>query len=59
MLAVEDDGQTLRFYGNNMLLYEIKQIDLPAGDVGLVGGAEERGAAEVQFDRLQLYDIVR
>ena len=59
VLAVEDDGQTLRFYGNNMLLYEIKQIDLPAGDVGLVGGAQERGAAEVQFDWLQLYDIVR
>ncbi len=55
-LTVDDDGRTLRFYGNGMLLFEgLAGID--AGGVGLVGGAQDAGAAEIRFDWLQLYDL--
>lgn len=56
-LAVDDDGQRLRFYGNNMLLYEIGVEDLPEGDVGLLGGAMDEGVAEIRFDWIQVYDL--
>ena len=56
-LTVDDDGRALRFYGNGMLLYE-GQADMPAGGVGLVGGAQEAGVAEIRFDWLQLYDLM-
>ncbi len=55
-LTVDDDGRTLRFYGNGMLLYE-GPAGAAAGAVGLVGGAQEAGAAEIRFDWLQLYDL--
>ncbi len=56
-LTVDDDGQTLRFYGNGMLLFDLP-ANLSAGAVGLVGGAQEAGAAEIRFDWLQLYDLM-
>jgi hypothetical protein len=56
-LAVDDDGERLSFYGNNMLLHQIAVSDLPPGDVGLLGGAMDEGAAEIRFDWVQVYDL--
>jgi len=55
-LTVDDDGRTLRFYGNGMLLFE-GPAGIDVGGVGLVGGAQDAGAAEIRFDWLQLYDL--
>ena len=55
-LTVDDDGRSLRFYGNGMLLFETPARSAPGG-LGLVGGAREAGAAEIRFDWLQLYDL--
>ena len=56
-LTVDDDGNVQRFYGNNMLLYEAP-ARLPVGDAGLVGGAQEDGAAEISVDWIQLFDLL-
>jgi hypothetical protein len=58
VLALEDDGESLRFYGNNMLLFEEATAQLMPGTIGLVGGAQEQGVAEMRFDWIQLYDLV-
>lgn len=65
-LMVEDDGQALRFYGNMILLSEIREMDLPPGGVGLVAGVGETQPgdqpeppyAAVSVDWFQLYQAV-
>jgi hypothetical protein len=58
LLTIEDDGQRLRFYANQMLLHEIAAPELPPGDVGLTGGALSPGVADIHFDWFQLYDLL-
>jgi hypothetical protein len=56
LLAVEDDGSRIYFYGNNMLIAEVDEPAYPVGLVGLAGGAQGQATAEIRFDWFQLYD---
>jgi hypothetical protein len=56
LLTIEDDGERVRFYGNNMLIAELENPTYPLGFVGLAGGALGQTVAEIRFDWFQLYD---
>jgi hypothetical protein len=56
-LAVQDDGTILRFFVNNILFYEERTPQLPAGDVGVFGAAEAESATEVDVDWLHIYAL--
>lgn len=58
LLALEDDGQALRFYANERLLFAVTEPVLPLGATGLVGGAGERTMAEIMVDWMRLYERV-
>lgn len=58
LLTIEDDGNNVRFYGNNMLLAELKDPAYPLGYVGLAGGALGQAVAEIRFDWFQLFDAL-
>jgi hypothetical protein len=58
VVAVEDLGSTLRFFGNNILLHEVTTVELEPGGAGLVGGSMADETAEMQFDWFQLFDLV-
>ena len=58
VLTIEDDGQRVLFYGNNMLIAELEDPAYPLGYVGLAGGALGQAEAEIRFDWFQLYDAV-
>jgi hypothetical protein len=55
LLAIEDTGIALRFYGNGMLLYELADPAYTPGLIGLAGGSAGQDVAELHFDWLQLY----
>lgn len=55
-IALQDDGRTLNFLGNDTLLYGVSDLALPAGNTGLVGGARDV-VADIAFDWLRLYDL--
>lgn len=57
VLAVVDDGITLRFIINGMQVDEVPDPQLPSGDVGLVVGARSHGQARGLFDWVALYEI--
>ncbi|MEM7533045.1 MAG: hypothetical protein AAF639_12770, partial [Chloroflexota bacterium] len=54
VVRMEDTGQTLRFLNNNQLLYEISDVILPIGKVGLVGGADMNRLSEVNFHYIKV-----
>jgi hypothetical protein len=56
ILGLEDDGATLRFYANGSALVALSPA-LPAGEVGLLGGAGERSMAEINVDWLRVYAL--
>ena len=56
LLTIEDDGERILFYGNNMLVTELVNPAFPLGFVGLAGGAQGQSDAEIRFDWFQLYD---
>ena len=58
LLSIEDDGDRILFYGNNMLIAELSTPAYPLGSVGLAGGAQGQAMAEMNFDWFQLYDAV-
>ncbi|MBX3011941.1 MAG: hypothetical protein KF832_10570 [Caldilineaceae bacterium] len=58
LLALEDDGQALRFYANEQLLFTVDSPVLPFGATGLAGGAGERTMAEITVDWLRLYEPI-
>ena len=58
LLTIEDDGNRVLFYGNNMLVAELNDPVYPLGFVGLAGGAQGQAVAEIRFDWFQLYDAV-
>jgi len=53
-LAIEDNGRTLKFFNNDTLLMEIKNLIFPVADVGVIGGATGDVTAEVAFERFEL-----
>ena len=55
-LVVDDDGATLRFGANDAELFSTNLIRLPAGQVGIAGGAREEEAV-VDFDNFALFDV--
>lgn len=58
LLTIEDDGNRILFYGNNVLIAELSDPEYPLGYVGLAGGAQGQAIAEIRFDWFQLYDAV-
>jgi hypothetical protein len=54
-LSLDDDGQVLRFYANQTLLFEVLEPQFPAGKSGLVASGGE-AAAEVAVDWVALYE---
>jgi hypothetical protein len=56
LLSIEDDGNRILFYGNNMLIAELSDPSYPPGSVGLAGGAQGQAMAEIHFDWFQLYE---
>jgi len=58
LLALADDGQTLRFYANDQLLFTVEASVVSSGATGLVGGAGERTMAKITVDWLRLYEPV-
>lgn len=58
LLTIEDDGERVLFYGNNMLVAELRDPAYPLGYVGLAGGAQGQAVAKIHFDWFQLYDAV-
>jgi hypothetical protein len=58
LLTIEDDGNRVLFYGNNMLIAELNDPAYALGYVGLAGGAQGQTVADIRFDWFQLYDAV-
>lgn len=61
LLAVEDDGQALRFFVGSELLFSADDLRLPVGDVGLLAGSRSQGTARVLYDwvRIQAIPLAR
>lgn len=57
IIALEDSGTELRFVANGSPLAILTAPVLPAGEVGLLGGAGERSMAEINVDWLRLYEL--
>lgn len=55
LLALEDDGQHLRFMVNGADLFATEIVRLPAGHAGLAAGAQDRRST-VDVDWFALYD---
>jgi hypothetical protein len=55
LLALEDNGLTLRFYANGAPLFEVGQPQLPLGDAGVFGAAPADTLAEIVLDWLRVY----
>jgi hypothetical protein len=56
VLAVEDDGSQLRFFGNGEELDRVRKIRLQPGDLGLAGGTRSQGTAVVTYERVRVYE---
>ncbi len=56
LLAVVDDGATLRFLINASQVDAVTDPQLPTGDVGLIVGARSQGKAKGLFDWVALYE---
>lgn len=56
VLAVADDGATLRFLINGTQVDAVTDPQLPVGDVGLVVAARSQGRAKGLFDWVALYE---
>ncbi len=61
LLAVEDDGQALRFYVGPEMLFSTEDLRLPVGDVGLLAGSRSQGTARALYDwvRIQAIPLAR
>lgn len=57
LLAVEDDGQALRFYIGPELLFSAEDLRLPVGDVGLLAGSRSQGTARALYDWVRIEAI--
>ena len=55
LLALDDDGQSMRFMVNGSELFATDIVRLPAGHAGLAAGAQSR-TATIDFDWFGLYD---
>ncbi len=51
-LRAECQGNTLRFYVNDMLLAEVQDDNLTAGDIGLIAGTYDQPGVDILFDNL-------
>ena len=58
VIGLEDNGTELHFWANGSPLAILSQPALPAGEVGLLGGAGERSMAEIHVDWLRVYDLL-
>jgi hypothetical protein len=58
LLTIEDDGDRILFYGNNVVIAELNDPEYPLGYVGLAGGAQGQAISEIRFDWFQLFDAV-
>lgn len=63
VLALEDDGQRIRFWSNDALLFEmLAEPGSPLGDTGLIGGSKMSSSsdvAEINYYWIKLYELRR
>lgn len=57
ILALEDDGESIRFFVNGLLFFVLAEPQLPPGDVGVFGAAPTESMGEAQVDWLHLYAL--
>ena len=57
ILALEDDGESIRFFVNGLLFFVLAEPQLPPGDVGVFGAAPTASMGEAQVDWLHLYAL--
>ncbi|MEX1020997.1 MAG: hypothetical protein WDZ49_15140 [Litorilinea sp.] len=55
VLTIEDDGTTLRFFGNQFPLYQMDVAAWETGSLGIAAGALREGVGEARFEWFQLY----
>ncbi|MEZ4708586.1 MAG: hypothetical protein R3A44_15360 [Caldilineaceae bacterium] len=62
VLALEDDGQQIRFWCNDVLLFEmLAEPNMPLGDVALIAGSKTSSSsdvAEINYYWLKLYELI-
>ena len=56
VLTVQDNGASLQFYGNGMLLAEVDAGPSSGSYVGVAAGTTGADPAEIRFDWFQLYE---
>ncbi len=57
LLAVEDDGNRIRFYANDSLLFSVDDPRLSGGDVGFAAGTRSQGNVIARFDWVKIHDV--
>lgn len=57
ILALEDDGELVRFFVNGLLFFVLAEPTLPPGDVGVFGAAPAESFGEIDVDWLHLYAL--
>jgi len=57
LMVLTDDGAHMQLFLNEVLVFQVLEPYLPAGKVGLLGGAAPRSIAEINVDWVKLDDI--
>lgn len=57
VLTIEDEGETMRFFANQLPLYQMRTADWQPGLFGIAAGARGEGVAEIRFEWFQLYEL--
>ncbi len=58
VMALTDDGAALRLYLNDTLVYEVSDVQLPAGQSGILGGASPYTLTKIKIEWLKLYEAL-
>lgn len=58
VLMLEDDGATVRFFGNQYPLYQLNVAEWEPGQIGIAAGALREGVGEARFEWFQLYAMM-
>jgi hypothetical protein len=57
VMALEDNNLVMSLYINNVLVFEVLDIQLPPGQAGVIGGASNHSLAQINVDWLKLYSL--
>jgi hypothetical protein len=57
VVAIEEDGETMRFFGNQFPLFQMRVNDWAPGQLGIAAGALREDVGEIHIEWFQLYDF--